>query len=94
MREALRAANAPVVVVTPLPGGQAVKGPTAKIMGELGIALSAHSIEDHYRGLADAILLDTADPAIGTRHAFTDTWMHTLEDRVRVARAALDLAFA
>lgn len=92
LREALRAASAPVVVITPLPGGKAVKGPTAKIMGELGIELSAASIEDHYRGLVDAVVLDQADAPVATRHAFCDTLMHTLEDRVRVARAALDLA--
>jgi LPPG:FO 2-phospho-L-lactate transferase len=92
MREALKAARAPVVLITPLPGGQAVKGPTAKIMGELGLALSAASIEDHYRGLADAFLLDVRDPPIAALHALTDTWMNSLEDRVRVARAALELA--
>jgi LPPG:FO 2-phospho-L-lactate transferase len=91
MREALTAADAPIVVVTPLPGGQAVKGPTAKIMAELGLELSAASIEDHYRGLADAFLLDEKDAPIASPHAFTDTWMNTLEDRVRVARAALEL---
>jgi LPPG:FO 2-phospho-L-lactate transferase len=89
---ALRDAAAPVVVVTPLPGGRAVKGPTAKIMGELGIALAADSIEQHYRGLADAFLLDQSDPPIASPHAFADTMMTTLEDRVRVARAALALA--
>lgn len=92
MRDLLRAARAPVVVVTPLPGGRAVKGPTAKIMGELGLDLSIASIEAHYRGLADAFLLDAADPPIATPHAACDTIMISLEDRIRVARAALDLA--
>ncbi len=88
----LRDARAPVVVVTPLPGGRAVKGPTAKIMGELGLTLSIASIEDHYRGVADAFLLDDADPPVASPHARCDTLMITLDDRIRVARAALDLA--
>jgi LPPG:FO 2-phospho-L-lactate transferase len=92
MTELLRAAQAPVVVVTPLPGGRAVKGPTAKIMDELGLELTAASIEQHYAGLADAFLLDDADPPIATRHAACDTLMTSLDDRIRVARAALDLA--
>ena len=92
IRQALIAAKAPVVGVTPLPGGQAVKGPTAKIMAELGVALTAASIESHYAGLVDAWLLDAADPPIATPHAFCDTWMRSLDDRVRVAQAALDLA--
>ena len=92
MADLLKAAKAPVVVVTPLPGGKAVKGPTAKIMEELGLALTAASIEAHYRGIADAFLLDDADPPIATRHAACDTLMTSLDDRIRVARAALDLA--
>jgi len=92
LREALRAAAAPVVAVTPLPGGRAVKGPTAKIMAELGVELTAASIERHYAGVVDAWLLDDADAPIATPHAFCDTLMHSLGDRVRVARAALDLA--
>jgi LPPG:FO 2-phospho-L-lactate transferase len=92
LAEALRGAGASIVAVTPLPGGRAVKGPTAKIMAELGVELTAASIERHYAGLVDAWLLDQADPPIATRHAFCDTLMTTLEDRARVARAALDLA--
>jgi LPPG:FO 2-phospho-L-lactate transferase len=94
MRDALRAAAAPVVVVTPLPGGAAIKGPTAKIMAELGLDLTAASIARHYEGVADAILLDEADnPAdVPLPSAQTDTVMRALEDRERVARAALDLA--
>jgi len=94
MREALRAARAPIVLVTPLPGGKAVKGPTAKIMAELGLDLTAASIARHYEGLVDAIVLDDADdPAgIAVPTARTDTMMRTLDDRIRVARAAIDLA--
>jgi LPPG:FO 2-phospho-L-lactate transferase len=94
MREALRAAAAPVVVVTPLPGGAAIKGPTAKIMAELDLELTAASIARHYEGLADAILLDSADDPAGIPlpSAQIDTVMRTLEDRDRVAQAALDLA--
>ncbi len=94
LAEAIRAAQVPVVAVTPLPGGRAVKGPTAKIMGELGLPTKAGAIADHYHGLIDALLLDEADRGadMALPHAFADTIMVSLEDRVRVARAALDLA--
>lgn len=92
MRRAVQDAGVPVVVVNPLPGGRAVKGPTAKIMAELGLERSAASIAAHYRGLASAILLDHADAPVELAHAFTDTIMRDLPDRIRVARAALALA--
>jgi LPPG:FO 2-phospho-L-lactate transferase len=92
---ALEQTRAPVIAVSPLVGGQAVKGPTRKLMDELGVAASPQTIAAHYHPLLDAILLDERDresapPPIA--HAFADTLMHTLEDRVRVARASLDLA--
>lgn len=96
MREALRAAAAPVVAVSPLIGGQAVKGPTAKIMAELGIAINSASIAAHYRGLIDGLIVDTADA--GDRNAIDvpveccDTLMRTIADKRRVAAAALALA--
>jgi LPPG:FO 2-phospho-L-lactate transferase len=91
IRQAICDASVPVVLVNPLPGGLAVKGPTAKIMTELGLERSAASVAAHYRGIATAILLDNADAALDLRHAFTDTIMLDLNDRVRVAQAALEL---
>lgn len=94
MRAAIAAADAPVVAVTPLPGGQAVKGPTAKIMRELGLRLDVQSIADHYAGLIDGLLIDerdASDPA-GVPSVRADTIMVDAETRMRVARAALDFA--
>ncbi|WP_375194577.1 2-phospho-L-lactate transferase [Sphingobium sp.] len=92
--EALAAASAPVVAVSPIVGGQAVKGPTAKLMGELGLAVTNEAIADHYAGIIDGLLVDERDGGKGLAvpHAVTDTLMKTLEDRARVAMAALDLA--
>ncbi|KEQ54110.1 2-phospho-L-lactate transferase [Sphingobium chlorophenolicum] len=94
MREALKAASAPVVAVSPIVGGQAVKGPTAKLMGELGLAVTNRAIAAHYAGIIDGLLVDERDGGEGLDipHAVTDTLMKTLDDRARVARAALDLA--
>ncbi|MFG1343562.1 2-phospho-L-lactate transferase [Xanthobacter autotrophicus DSM 431] len=63
LREALALCPAPVVAVSPLIGGRAVKGPTAKIMDELGIGAGTAAIAAHYLGLADGLVIDTADAA-------------------------------
>ena len=84
----------PVVAVSPIVAGEAVKGPTAKIMRELGLEVSADAVARHYGDLLDGMLIDARDPptALDLPHARADTLMKTLEDRIRVARAALDLA--
>ena len=92
--DALRAAGAPVVAVSPIVGGEAVKGPTAKLMRELGIEVGVRSIADHYAGLIDGLLVDARDPDIrlDVATARADTLMRDLDDRIRVAKAALALA--
>ena len=94
IRQALMATRVPVIAVSPIVGGAAVKGPTAKIMRELGLDVSADAVSRHYGDLIDGMLIDERDPptALDLPHARADTLMKTLEDRVRVARAALDLA--
>jgi LPPG:FO 2-phospho-L-lactate transferase len=96
LRVALQTANCPVIAVTPIIGGNAVKGPTAKIMAELGIATSAHSIAEHYRGLIDGFVLDARDRELADRFnvpiEITDTLMTTPEDCERVSHTTLTLA--
>lgn len=92
--EAIRSAPAPVVAVTPIVKGAAIKGPTAKIMQELGVAVTPAAIAAHYGDLLDGILVDERDArvALPIATAYSDTLMTTLDDRKRVARAALALA--
>jgi LPPG:FO 2-phospho-L-lactate transferase len=94
VRAALMNAAAPVVAVAPIVGGKAVKGPTAKLMVELGIPVTPRAIADHYRGVIDGLLVDERDgtEGLGIPMASTDTLMVSLEDRARVASAALALA--
>jgi LPPG:FO 2-phospho-L-lactate transferase len=94
IRDALRSARVPVVVVSPLVGGDAVKGPTAKLMRELGSAVSPAAVLAHYGDVVDAMLVDERDTVLdlGAPYDVCDTLMHTLDDRARVARAALALA--
>lgn len=94
LRRALADTPAPIIAVSPLVGGQAVKGPTAKLMGELGLPIDNGSIARHYAGLIDGLLINSGDeclaPDIAIAH--TATLMTTLDDKARVARAALALA--
>jgi LPPG:FO 2-phospho-L-lactate transferase len=96
VRESLRACRAPVIGVAPIIGGRAVKGPTAKMMQELGLDVSAAAVACRYGDLLDAYVLDEADaasaaelsvPAISTR-----ALMVTLADRERLARTVLSAA--
>jgi LPPG:FO 2-phospho-L-lactate transferase len=101
LRMALRAAHVPIIAVSPLIGGRAVKGPTTKIMQELGVEANARAIARHYAGLIDGLIIDESDHTVETREALdalrlpfgvTRTLMKTLEDRERVAASALELA--
>ncbi len=96
MRALLRDCGAPVVAVSPLVGGKAVKGPTSKIMAELGLDGSAAAVVDHYRDVIDGFVLDEKDAhlagSLPVPVGVTDTLMQGDEDRDRVASAALALA--
>jgi LPPG:FO 2-phospho-L-lactate transferase len=61
MREALAACAAPVIAVSPIFDGRAVKGPTAKIMGELGMTPSAAAVAERYGDLLDGYVMDIGD---------------------------------
>jgi LPPG:FO 2-phospho-L-lactate transferase len=96
MRAALSAARAPVIAVTPVVAGKALKGPTAKIMRELNVPLSSVAIAEHYAGLIDGFVLDRADETLARDLSvpvhIADTVMASLEDRERLAREVLRFA--
>ena len=96
LRAALRAARVPLIAVSPLIGGRAVKGPTAKIMGELGVQADLATVVRHYGSLVDGYVVDRVDEsaarALGIEFTATQTLMQSLEDRERVADASLELA--
>ena len=94
LRDALRGAAVPVVAVSPLVGGAAVKGPTAKMMQELGRRTDHSTILAHYGGLLDGLIVDEAlpdSPAAAALHV-APTLMRNIEDRERLARVVLRFA--
>jgi LPPG:FO 2-phospho-L-lactate transferase len=97
----LRGRRVPVVAVSPIVGGRAIKGPLAKMMREQGVEPSAVTIARHYGSLIGGWIIDELDharasaiEALGRRVRVCDTIMSSLEDKARVARAALELADA
>jgi len=91
--------SAPVLLVSPIVAGAALKGPAAKMMQELGLPATATGVAEHYAarypGLVDVFVIDsdaTLAPAIATlarRVEVTATVMKTLDDKRRLARFAL-----
>lgn len=100
-RDALRAAGVPVIAVSPIINGEAIKGPAAKIMRELGLEPSALEVARHYGPLLDGFVLDHADAAaagtvaaLGIEPLVTATMMTTDLHRAHLARDVLEFAAA
>ncbi len=93
LRQALKASARPIVAVSPIIAGKTVKGPAAKIMGELGLEPDSRTIAWHYEGLIDGLVIDTADEALAGAMPMpaivTNTMMRTLDDKVALARECL-----
>ena len=96
VRSALAQCPAPVIAVSPIIGGKAVKGPTAKMMSELGLNPSAEAVAERYGDLLDGFVVDLADTGevmgIAPKVTLAQTLMRTLEDRVALARVVLSAA--
>jgi LPPG:FO 2-phospho-L-lactate transferase len=90
VREAI--ARKPVVALSPIVAGAAVKGPLAAMIQDLaGEAASAGAVARHYRGLLGAMVVESGDehtvgplPVLGT-----STVMRSRDDRLRLAREVL-----
>jgi LPPG:FO 2-phospho-L-lactate transferase len=93
LRERLRASKVPVVAVSPIVAGEAIKGPTAKIMRELSVQPTAAAISELYADFIDVVMVDSVDVnlATGERFAVTNTVMKTLEQKIALARDCIEL---
>jgi LPPG:FO 2-phospho-L-lactate transferase len=86
----------PVIAISPIIGGETVKGPAAKMFRELGIEPSALAVARHYRDLATGFVLDQVDKylegeimGLRIKTLVTNTLMRSLDDRSRLAQDVL-----
>jgi LPPG:FO 2-phospho-L-lactate transferase len=96
IRAAIEQSQAPVVAVTPIIGGKAIKGPAAKMMAELGLEVSPTAVARRYAGIIDAFVIDQLDPLPAPlpdiKFFRAQTLMSTTETREQLARSTLQTA--
>ncbi|HET9224017.1 MAG TPA: 2-phospho-L-lactate transferase [Roseiflexaceae bacterium] len=99
VRSALQETRAPVVAVSPIVGGAAIKGPAAPLMRSQGFEVSARGVAECYRGVVDALVIDQVDAALaddirglGMQVVVTDTIMRGPAEKRALAQAALAAA--
>ncbi len=97
IRGILQKTTVPVVAISPIIGGAAVKGPTAKIMAELGLKMNSITVADYYQDIVSGFILDHRDGGeadairgIIPRVGVAQTLMQTLQDKIDLARETLD----
>jgi LPPG:FO 2-phospho-L-lactate transferase len=93
MRDLLLSRDVPRVVMTPIVGGQAIKGPAAKIMTELGLEVSSSAVAHYYGELINGFIDDVINPVISVKGLTVvqfDTIMKTLDDKVTLAQQVLE----
>jgi len=93
VRAALKQSRAPVVAVSPIVAGMAIKGPAAKMMQELSMPASAQAVANYYGDLLDGFVIDESDAfqaeaieALGIKTLVTPTIMNDLGDRIDLAQ--------
>lgn len=97
LRAALSAAGAPRIAVSPLIGGEAVKGPLVRLLADLGQPGGAYGVARRYDGLIDGFVADSRDAAeiaglhgSGIATLTTDILMPGPEAAERLARTIVD----
>ncbi len=87
-----------IIAVSPIVGGQAVKGPAAKMMQELGLPPTSRTIADYYNELIDGFVYDVQDAGscddLGIETRCLNTMMHNEADRIRLAKEVMQFAEA
>jgi LPPG:FO 2-phospho-L-lactate transferase len=98
LRQALSVCAAPIIAVSPIIGGRAVKGPTAKMMVELGMIPSAAAVAKRYGDLLDGYVMDVGDAEeavqVTPNVTLAPSLMTNLAEREQLARVVLEAADA
>ena len=101
VRQAITASAAPVVAVSPIVGGEAIKGPTAKMFRAFGVEPSPAAVAARYRDFLDAMIVDAQDAdavtdveSLGLAAPLAQSVMTTDADKTALAEAVLTAAAA
>ena len=99
LRDRLKKAGVPIIAVSPIVGGRALKGPAAKMMAELGMPVTARAVAEYYGDLLDGFVIDHADAAdadaigqLGPQVCVTQSVMNGPQERRALAVTVLDFA--
>lgn len=98
IRETLRERKKDVVAVCPIVGGKSLKGPSDRMLAQLGYEVSARGVARLYADVAGTFVIDPADRSqvssirsLGMRVAVVPTVMRTRAQKARLARALVAL---
>lgn len=99
LRQAIQ--GRPTLAVSPIIGGQTVKGPAAKMFAEMGIEPGALAVARHYGKMLTGFVLDHVDAlqaqeilSLEIRTYQTDILMRTIQDRARLAKEVVDFGLS
>ena len=97
IRKLIEKHRKPRVAISPIVGHESVKGPTSKLMKEMGIEVSALSIAKHYHGLIDGIIIDKSDEKqieeirkMGVKVKLAEIIVNTEEEKMRLAEESIE----
>jgi LPPG:FO 2-phospho-L-lactate transferase len=97
LRGLLQSAEAPVAAISPVVGGASLKGPTDRMLADLGMQVSAAQVARLYSDIADIFILDIQDELskpeienLGLKVCVTDTVMSGLEEKIKLAKFTLE----
>ena len=96
VREKLKSSKARIIAISPIVGGDAVKGPTANNLRDLGFSVSAYTIAKYYSDFIDGFMLDKGDEneisrieSLGIQVGLADTVMTDLQSKIKLAEDVL-----
>jgi len=97
IKQTIMQSNKPRVAVSPIIGGDSVKGPTAKIMEEMGLEVSVMTIANHYENLIDGLIIDNTDEeyiqaieSLGIRVKVSNILMQDSDDKTTLAEETIE----
>lgn len=98
VRDAMKETKAKVIAISPIVGGAPIKGPADKLMRALGLEVSAYGVASLYKDFLDDFIIDLVDEALksriealGLNVVVTNTIMKSMQNKVQLAKAVLNL---